>query len=53
MKNINVNNVIKVFTRPSKLAQHKLKHHGGSPAYQCDHPGCFKISKLGQYYNFI
>ncbi|KAG8203927.1 PZF1, partial [Candida africana] len=32
----------KVFTRPSKLAQHKLKHHGGSPAYQCDHPGCFK-----------
>ncbi|KAI5960535.1 PZF1 [Candida theae] len=31
----------KTFTRPSKLAQHKLKHHGESPAYQCDHPGCF------------
>ena len=31
----------KTFARPSKLAQHKLKHHGESPAYQCDHPGCF------------
>ncbi|KAI5970431.1 PZF1 [Candida margitis] len=31
----------KTFTRPAKLAHHKLKHHGESPAYQCDHPGCF------------
>ncbi|KAI3405705.2 PZF1 [Candida oxycetoniae] len=31
----------KTFMRPSKLAQHKLKHHGESPAYQCDQQGCF------------
>lgn len=35
----------KTFTRPYKLAQHKLKHHGESPAYQCDQPGCFSNFK--------
>mgnify|MGYP001089624308 CR=1 FL=1 len=31
----------KTFSRPYRLVQHNLKHHGDSPAYQCDHPGCF------------
>lgn len=35
----------KTFSRPSKLEQHNLKHHGASPAYQCDNPGCFKNFK--------
>lgn len=32
----------KHFRRPNKLAQHNLKYHGEAPAYQCDHPGCFR-----------
>lgn len=35
----------KEFKRRDKLAQHELKFHGSSPAYQCDHPGCFKNFK--------
>ncbi|RLV95906.1 Transcription factor IIIA [Spathaspora sp. JA1] len=35
----------KSFQRPFKLAQHNLKHHGDSPAYQCDHSGCFSNFK--------
>ncbi|EGW33338.1 uncharacterized protein SPAPADRAFT_135830 [Spathaspora passalidarum NRRL Y-27907] len=35
----------KSFQRPYKLAQHNLKHHGDSPAYQCDHAGCFSNFK--------
>lgn len=32
----------KSFSRPYRLAQHKLKYHLDSPAYQCDHEGCFR-----------
>lgn len=31
----------KSFSRPSKFAHHNEKYHGVTPAYQCDHPGCF------------
>lgn len=31
----------KSFNRPYRLAQHNLKYHSDSPAYQCDHQGCF------------
>lgn len=35
----------KTFKRPYRLAQHNLKYHGDSPAYQCDNPGCFSNFK--------
>ncbi|KAI5959007.1 PZF1 [Candida pseudojiufengensis] len=35
----------KTFARPWKFANHKLKYHGESPAYQCDSSGCFKNFK--------
>lgn len=35
----------KTFARPYRLAQHNEKYHGESPAYQCDHPGCFSNFK--------
>lgn len=31
----------KSFSRPYRLAQHNIKYHSDSPAYQCDHQGCF------------
>lgn len=31
----------KSFNRPYRLAQHNIKYHSDSPAYQCDHQGCF------------
>lgn len=30
----------KTFPRPYRLANHKAKHHGAAPAYQCDFTGC-------------
>lgn len=35
----------KTFPRPYRLANHMTKHHGASPAYQCDFPGCLKNVK--------
>ncbi|KAH3666666.1 hypothetical protein WICMUC_005483 [Wickerhamomyces mucosus] len=35
----------KVFSRPYRLANHKTKHHGVAPAYQCDYPGCLNSFK--------
>ncbi|ODV93545.1 hypothetical protein PACTADRAFT_52111 [Pachysolen tannophilus NRRL Y-2460] len=35
----------KVFKRPYRLENHKLKAHGESPGYQCTYPGCFKNYK--------
>ncbi|ABN66323.2 Strongly-conserved Zn-finger binding protein (TFIIIA) [Scheffersomyces stipitis CBS 6054] len=35
----------KNFSRPYRLAQHNLKYHSDSPAYQCDHAGCFSNFK--------
>lgn len=35
----------KSFPRPYRLANHKQKHHGSAPAYQCDFPGCMTSFK--------
>ncbi|CCE81837.1 Piso0_002513 [Millerozyma farinosa CBS 7064] len=35
----------KTFSRPYRLAQHNVKFHSNSPAYQCDHQGCFRNFK--------
>ncbi|KAK6465277.1 strongly-conserved Zn-finger binding protein [Scheffersomyces coipomensis] len=35
----------KPFSRPYRLTQHNLKYHSESPAYQCDHSGCFSSFK--------
>ena len=35
----------KTFPRPYRLANHMTRHHGASPAYPCDYPGCLKHLK--------
>lgn len=40
-KKLLCNKCNKSFNRPYRLAQHNIKYHSDSPAYQCDHQGCF------------
>ena len=40
-KKLLCNKCNKSFNRPYRLVQHNIKYHSVSPAYQCDHQGCF------------
>ncbi|KAK6458007.1 strongly-conserved Zn-finger binding protein [Scheffersomyces xylosifermentans] len=44
-KSLTCNHCNKNFSRPYRLAQHNIKYHSDSPAYQCDHSGCFSNFK--------
>jgi DNA-directed RNA polymerase subunit RPC12/RpoP len=36
----------KTFQKPSRLENHKAKHHGLGPAYECNYTGCFQTFKV-------